>query len=166
MSKYKYVTPYWRDSMDLYEDGIALYTGTVIYILNYGKNPGTVNVHFYDQYGTLLTNMFTSQILPARSFLDLRLLDVIAAHEPSYTATSHIRQGSMKVTCEEPLVISGKMYNDRKTLQGTETLQAWSIPFEEVQLEDIQLERFDPKAPIPFPDKPIGDYSGRRRYPK
>lgn len=31
---YKYVTPYWRDSHELYGEGISAYTGTYFYVLN------------------------------------------------------------------------------------------------------------------------------------
>lgn len=172
MTSYKYVTPYWRDSQQIFGEGVKAYTGTTFFILNYNNETAHIRIHFFDLEGNLLTDMEVDMFTPAKSVLDMRVVDIIAHKDPNYRTSTNLRTGSMKVVCDVPLVISGKMFNGVTDSRGnTEDKNVWSIPFEEVQLPDVKLERLDPNQPIIDPTVPpdFGNYYKRRRvgpFPK
>lgn len=169
MANYKYVTPYWRDSHEIFGEGVSAYTGTTFYILNYNNERAHIRIHFFDLSGNLLTDMEVDILTPPKSVLDMRIVDIIAMHDPSYRTTSNLRTGSMKIVSDVPLVISGKMYNGTSGSNGTKDDNVWSIPFEEVQLPDAKLEQIDPNGPIIDPKIPpdFGNYFNRRKiFPK
>lgn len=170
MASYKYVTPYWRDSQQIFGEGVKAYTGTTFFILNYNNERAQVKIHFFDLSGTLLTDMEVDMLVPAKAVLDMRVVDIIASKDPNYRVNTNLRTGSMKIVCDVPLVISGKMYNGVTDSRGdTEDKNVWSIPFEEIKLESPELPVYDPNKP-PIPDgTDFGNYFNRRRvgpFPK
>lgn len=169
MASYKYVTPYWRDSHEIFGEGFSAYTGTTFYILNYNDQQARIRIHFFDLNGSLLSDMEVDMLTPPKSVLGMRIVDIIALHEPGYRTTSNLRTGSMKIVCDVPLVISGKMYSGTSGSNGTKDENVWSIPFEEVQLPEVKLEQLDPSEPIIDPKNPpdFGSYFNRRKiFPK
>jgi len=161
MSNFKYVTPYWRDSQDILGEGIKAYTGTTFFILNYNSVRADIKIHFYDLEGNLNQDMEVGMLTPANSVLDMRIVDIISFKNPNYRFSTNLKTGSMRIISDVPLVISGKMYNGKTTSAGTEDLNVWSIPFEEVKIEEKILGRID--DPIPFPNNGFGQYNSRKR---
>ena len=161
MSNYKYVTPYWRDSQTVFGEGIKAYTGTTFFILNYNNDRADIAIHFYDLNGNLLIDMEVAMLVPANSVLDMRIVDIISFKDPNYRATTNLRTGSMRIISDVPLVISGKMYDGKSTSAGTEDLNVWSIPFEEVKVIPLELGKIG--GEIPITDPSLKGYLGRRR---
>lgn len=161
MSNFKYVTPYWRDSQEILGEGIKAYTGTTFFILNYNSVRADIKIHFYDLDGNLNLDMEVGMLTPANSVLDMRIVDIISFKNPNYRVSSNLRTGSMRIISDVPLVISGKMYNGKTTSVGTEDLNIWSIPFEEVKVEELDLGKIG--GPIPIPDNGFGQYYKRKR---
>ncbi|MEC4004017.1 hypothetical protein OX283_005075 [Flavobacterium sp. SUN052] len=161
MSTYKYVTPYWRDSQEILGEGIKAYTGTTFFILNYNNERADIKIHFYDLSGNLINDMEVAMLTPANSVLDMRIVDVISFKNPNYRFSNNLKTGSMRILCDVPLVVSGKMFNGKSTSAGTEDLNVWSIPFEEVKFVPIDFEKIG--GPIPIPDNSYKEYFGRKR---
>lgn len=161
MSSFKYVTPYWRDSQDILGEGIKTYTGTTFFILNYNSVRAAIKIHFYDLEGNLNQDMEVDMLTPPNSVLDLRIVDIISSKNPNYRFSNNLKTGSMRIISDVPLVISGKMYNGRTTSASTEDLNIWSIPFEEVKVEELDLGKIG--GPIPIPDNGFGQYYKRKR---
>ncbi len=161
MSSFKYVTPYWCDSQDVYGEGIKIYTGTTFCILNYNNVRADIKIHFYDEVGTIYSDMEIGMLTHANSVLSLRIIDIISEKNPSYRVSTNLRAGSLRIISDVPLVISGKMYNGKTTSAGTEDLNVWSIPFEEVKVEELDFGKIG--GPIPFPNNGFGQYDKRKR---
>lgn len=162
MSKYKYVTPYWKDSQTVFDEGIKAYTGTNFYILNHNNVRAVIAIHFYDKGGNLLTDMEVAMQSHPNSVLDMRIVDIISSKDPSYQTMTNSRSGSMLIVSDVPLVISGKMYNGERTSDGhTEDFNVWSIPFEEIPFEKLELGKIG--GEIPVSDNSLKGYLGRRR---
>ncbi|UGS23396.1 hypothetical protein [Flavobacterium channae] len=152
MSKYKYVTPYWKDSLGIFGEGHKAHTGTTFYVHNYNNTSARIVIHFYDLDGKLFSDMEVDLLTPPNSVLDMRIVDIISVKNPSYNVTEHSRNGSMHIFCDVPLVISGKMYKGRTNSFGTQDENVWSIPFQEVKMEELNLGRIDDEIPINNPD--------------
>lgn len=163
MSNYKYATPYWRDSQQVYGEGIKAYTGTTFFILNFNDVKADISIHFYDLNGGLYNDMEVSMQVPANSVLDLRVVDIIAFKNPNYRLTSNLRTGSLRIVSDLPLLTSGRMYNGVSSSKGTEDKNIWSIPFEEIKVPDLDLQRIGRKPVI---DNDWTQYFNRRRGPK
>lgn len=161
MSSFKYVTPYWRDSQEILGEGIKAYTGTTFFILNYNSVRADIKIHFYDLEGNLNQDMEVDMLTPPNSVLDLRIVDIISSKNPNYRFSNNLKTGSMRIISDVPLMISGKMYNGRSTSVSTEDLNVWSIPFEEVKVEELDFGKIG--GPIPFPNNGFGQYDKRKR---
>lgn len=149
---YKYVTPYWRDSHEVYGQGISAYTGTTFFALNPNFTKANIRIHFYDLKGNLFPDMEVDMIMPENSVLDMRIVDIIAFKDPNWRVTTNLRTGWLKVICDVPLVISGKMYSGRSTSIGTKDETVWSIPFEEVKISEVDYETIRKTPTIPNKD--------------
>jgi hypothetical protein len=153
MTNFKYATPYWRSSHEIYGEGVKSYTDTTLYILNYNEYRAIVKLYFYDLRGNYIPEIYIEMQLPGRATLDIRIQDYITQKYPNYINTSYLMNGSLKIVSDKPLVISGKMFNGiTDSSRDSEDKNVWSIPFEEIELPDVKLERFDPNQPIPTPN--------------
>ena len=162
MSKFKYVTPYWRDSQTVFGEGIKTYTGTTFYIVNLKSFNNTVKLYFYDFKGNLIPEMSIEMIISGNAVLDLRLVDIISFKDPSYRLTSNLKTGSVRLYSDEPVVANGKMFNGKSTSKGgTEDLNIWSIDFKEVEFIPL---KYGVAEPNPIPDKNFGEYM-KKKYP-
>lgn len=163
MSTFKYVTAYWRDSHEVYGQGISAYTGTTFFVLNPNAVRAEIKIHFHDLKGNLYPDMEVNMILPENSVLDMRIVDIIAFKNPAYRTTTNLRTGWLKVISDVPLAISGKMYSGRSTALGTNDENVWSIPFEEIKVVEIDLEEIRRTPTIP--NNEIGEYFKKYRRP-
>lgn len=150
---FTYVTPYWRDSQTLYGEGISAYTGTYFFILNANSERANVQIFFYDLEGNEYTDMQVEMILPEYHVLDFRIIDIIAFRDVNYRNSSNLRTGWLKIICDFPLNISGKIVSGNVNSIGVRIEDSWSIPFEQLTTTSL-----NPGAPQPFPPMPSKDF--------
>lgn len=161
---FKYVTPYWTDSHTLYGEGISLYTGTYFFLLNANDSRANVQIFFYDLEGNEFVDMQIDMILPENHVLDFRIIDIISFNNPDYRTTSNLRTGWLKVICDVPLNISGKIVSGNVNSKGARVEDSWSIPFQQ-----LTTTTFESGAPKPIRPRSISDfeeYLKRKKRPR
>ena len=151
--EFNYVTPYWRDSHELFGDGISSYTGTYFFILNPNNDRANVKIFFYNLEGVEYADMQVDGILPEFHVFDYRIVDIVAFRNPTYRTTNNLRTGWMKIVSDAPLNISGRITSGDVNSKGARIEDSFSIPFQ--QLTSISLAG---GAPKPIRPRPIGDF--------
>lgn len=161
--EFNYVTPYWRDSHDLFGEGISSYTGTYMFILNPNNERAYVKVFFYDLDGNEFKDMQVEQILPEFHVFDFRIVDIIAFKDPSYRTTNNLRTGWIKIVSDVPLNISGKITSGDVNSKGARIEDSWSIPFQ--TLATFSIDSGVPKPIRPRLDKSLEEYLKNKKRP-
>lgn len=107
--------------------------------------------------------MQIEQILPENHVLDFRIIDIISFRNPAYRTTNNLRTGWLKVVCDLPLNISGKIVSGNVNSIGKREEDSWSIPFQQINSTTLDSEIPKPIRPRKLSD--FEEYLKRKRRP-